>query len=98
MEIYTPIRSTSPPIIFASRRPQFQGCKKLSYIDLKKSQSMLCSPRGVPIVVDTYDTISVVVEDSVRFVFFWFDFQSGLACAFAWYCLGQPRKILKSDI
>lgn len=31
---------------------------------------MLCSPRGVPIVVDTYDTISVVVEDSVRFVFF----------------------------
>ena len=31
---------------------------------------MLCSHRGVPIVVDTYDTISVVVEDSVRFVFF----------------------------
>ena len=69
MEIYTPIRSTSPPIIFASRRPQFQGCKN-QVIDLKKSQSMLCSHRGVPIVVDTYDTISVVVEDSVRFVFF----------------------------
>ena len=36
-------------------------------------------PRGVPIVVDKYDTISVVVENSVRL---WFDFQSGLACAF----------------
>ena len=39
-------------------------------------------PRGVPIVVDKYDTISVVVENSVRF---WFDFQRGLACAFTWY-------------
>ena len=79
---FTPPLGALPHPLFLHQGVLSFRVAKNQVIDLKKSQSVLCSPRGVLIVVDTYDTISVVVENSVRF---WFDFQRGLACAFTWY-------------
>ena len=53
---FTPPLGALPHPLFLHQGVLSFRVAKNQVIDLKKSQSVLCSPRGVPIVVDEYDT------------------------------------------